>query len=79
MTNEIKLPEPDGALEIDCGPHQYDPGRLVECVDGYTTGTVLRLIAEAVAAEREACANLCDNARQEYQFPDVAFLIRAKG
>ena len=64
MTNEIKLPEPDAWQSIRVG---------------YTADTVRQLITEAVAAEREACANLCDNARQEYQFPDVAFLIRARG
>jgi len=63
MTNEIKLPEPDAWQSIRVG---------------YTADTVRRLITQAIAAEREACAKVCDNAHQEYQFSDVAFLIRAR-
>lgn len=46
MPEPIKLPEPD--LTMLSGP------------DYYTADTVTRLIAEAVAAEREACAALLD-------------------
>ena len=64
MTNEIKLPPPEYYSAL---------------MYGYTADTVRQLITQAIAAEREACAKLCDTARQEYQFSDVAFLIRARG
>lgn len=52
MPEPIKLPEPDAL--VDCGQG---------LVDAWTASTVTRLIAEAVAAEREACAVLCDKFR----------------
>ena len=54
----IKLPEP--SFRLTCRNGQYfvnKPG--IDSVDCYTTETVHRLIAEAVEAEREACAALC--------------------
>ena len=62
------LPEPDGALEIDCGPYPNGPGRLVECVDGYTADTVRRLIAaevERLTRERQAYKDAAGYAAKE--------------
>ena len=58
MTDTIKLPEPDYRRPIT-----YGMAHTIESIDYYTAETVRRLIAEAVAAEREACAVLCDKFR----------------
>jgi hypothetical protein len=67
MADEIKLPplpEPNGAMEMECG---FAPGGGVEIVwiDGYSTD---QMTAHATAAERmgfmrglEAAAKACDN------------------
>ena len=56
---EIQLPEPD----LHGGIQLKKNGRYLATKDGYTATTVRRLIAEAVAAEREACALACESVR----------------
>jgi hypothetical protein len=55
-----ELPEPDGEIEVDCGPYPDGLGRLVEYVDGYTADTVRKLIAQSRDSALEEAAKVCD-------------------
>jgi len=64
MADDIKLPEPDISM--------FGIG------DCYRADIVARLIAEARAEEREACAKLCDAADKSTHPADLADRIRAR-
>ena len=57
------LPEPGGAIDLDCGPAPGG-GREVLAVDGFTAHQMREYaaaeVARAVAAERERCAKVCE-------------------
>jgi hypothetical protein len=64
MTDTIKLPEPDISM--------FGIGDL------YRADTVRRLIAEAVAVEREACAQIVDECVRMVDGADAVAAIRAR-
>lgn len=62
---EIQLPEPDGYVWSDefeggCFVYAHEV-RPTSATNVFTAATVRRLIAEAVAAEREACIAALDD------------------
>ena len=63
------LPEPIGAIDLDCGPAPGG-GRELLAVDGFTAHQLRAYGQQCAAAERERCAMVCEQADDDGEGPD---------